>query len=61
VVVGEAWLATEGMMHGHPIPPGYAKVSIDRILDKKYNKIHIYYSTKEDIPHLDHNRGTIVA
>jgi hypothetical protein len=49
------------MMHGHPIPPGYARVSIDRILDKKYNKIHIDYPTKEDRPHLDQNRGTIVA
>jgi hypothetical protein len=44
-------------MHGHPFPLGYARVSIDRILDKKYNKIHTDYLTKEDRPHLDQKQG----
>lgn len=40
MAIGEAWLAKEGIMHGHPIPLGYTRVNIDRIMDKKYNKIH---------------------
>ena len=45
VAVGQAWPAGDGTINGHPIPPGYAYISIDSILDKKYNKIHIDYPT----------------
>jgi len=45
VAVGQAWLVGDGTINGRPIPPGYAHISIDSILDKKYNEIHIDYPT----------------
>lgn len=36
------------MMHNLPITLGYARVRIDRILAKKYTKIHIDYPTEKD-------------
>jgi len=57
VVVGQARPAEEGTINGHPIPPGYAHVSIDSILDKKYNKIRIDYPTQKDRPRLIQNRA----
>ena len=61
VVLGQAWPAGDGIINGCPIPQGYARVTIDRILDKKYNKIHIEYPTVEDRPKLGHNKGSQVA
>ena len=40
---------------------GYAHVSIDTILDKKYNKMHIDYPAQEDRQHLVQNKGAQVA
>ena len=48
VALGQAWPAGDGTINGHPIPLGYARVTIDRILDKKYNKIPIEYPVAED-------------
>ena len=50
-----------GIINGRPIPLGYAHVTIDRILDKKYNKIHIEFPTAEDRPKLGHNKGSQVV
>jgi hypothetical protein len=61
VAVGQAFPRGDGIIHGKPIPPGYARVSIDKILDKKYNKIHIDFLVEEDRPCLVHNLGTHVA
>ena len=36
VALGQAWPAGDGTINGRPIPLGYARVTIDRILDKKY-------------------------
>jgi hypothetical protein len=52
VAYGLAWPAGDGTVNGHPIPLGYANVSIDKIVDKKYNKIHIDYPTAKDRPKL---------
>ena len=57
VVVGQARPAEEGTINGRPIPSGYAHVSIDSILDKKYNKIRIDYPTQKDRPRLIQNRA----
>jgi predicted PP-loop superfamily ATPase len=51
----------DGTINGRPIPQGYARVTIDRILDKKYNKIHIEYTAAEDMLKLGHNKGSQVA
>jgi hypothetical protein len=48
VAVNQAWPMGDGTINGCPIPSGYAHVSIDNILDKKYNKMHIDYPTHED-------------
>jgi len=48
VAVGQARPAGDGTINGRPIPLGYARVSIDNILDKKYNKMHIDYPAQED-------------
>lgn len=62
VAINQAWPAEEGMLlHCRKIPPVYTRVTIDMILAKKYNKIHIEYPTEEDRLHLDQNKGTIVA
>ena len=51
----------DGTINGRPILQGYARITIDRILDKKYNKIHIEYPTVEDRPKLGHNKGSQVT
>jgi hypothetical protein len=51
----------DGTINGRPIPPGYARVTIDRIMDKKYNKIHINYPAAEDMSKLGQNKGSEVA
>ena len=61
VALGQAWPAGDGTINGHPIPQGYAHVTIDRIIDKKYNKIHIEYHIAKDSPKLGHNKGSQVA
>ena len=61
VAVGQAFPRGENVIHGKPVPLGYARVSIDKILDKKYNKIHIDYPVEEERPRLVHNLGTLVA
>jgi len=61
VVVGQAWPVGDGTINGRPIPLGYARVTIDRILDKKYNKIPIEYTVAEDKPKLGQNKGSQVA
>jgi hypothetical protein len=43
VALGQAWPVGDRVINGHPVPPGYVRVSIDTILDKKYNKMHIDY------------------
>ena len=43
VAVGQAWPVGDRAINGRLIPMGYAHVSIDTILDKKYNKMHIDY------------------
>jgi hypothetical protein len=48
VALGQAWPVGDGTINGRPIPPGYAPVTIDRIYDKKFNKIHIDYPAAED-------------
>jgi hypothetical protein len=48
VVVSQVWPVGDGTVNGHPIPPGYSNVTIDNILDKEYNKIHIDYPAQED-------------
>lgn len=45
-------------MHNLPITLGYTRVRIDRILAKKYTKIHIDYPTEKDKLYLDQNRET---
>ena len=40
---------------------GYAHTSIDTILDKKYNKMHIEYPAQEDRQRLVQNKGAHVA
>jgi hypothetical protein len=45
VAVGRALPAGDGTNNGRPIPLGYARISIDNLLDKKYNKMHIDYLT----------------
>ena len=57
MALGEAWPAGDGTINGHPIPLGYARVTIVRILDKKYNKIPIEYPVAEDRPKLVKTRA----
>ena len=47
-------------INGRPIPLGYARITIDRILDKKFNKIPIEYLIAEDRPKLGQNKGSQV-
>ena len=61
VALGQAWPAGDGTINGRPIPLGYAHVTIDRILDKKYNKIPIEYPVVEDRPKLGQNMGSQVT
>jgi hypothetical protein len=61
VAVGQAWPVGDGTTNGRLIPPGYAHVSIDSILDKKYNKIHIDHPAQEDRQRLIQNKGAHVA
>jgi hypothetical protein len=61
VTYGQAWPAGDGTVNGRPIPLGYANVSIDTIVDKKYNKIRIDYPTAEDRLKLVQNKGAHVA
>ena len=61
VALGQAWPTGDRTINGRPIPLGYAHVTIDRILDKKYNKIYIEYPIAEDRPKLGHNKGSQVA
>ena len=61
MALGQAWPAGDGTINGRPIPQGYARVTIDRILDKNYNKIHIEYPATEDRPKHGHNKGSQVA
>ena len=61
VALGHARSTGDGTINGRPIPPGYARITIDIILDKKYNKIHIEYPIEEDRPKLGHNKGSQVA
>ena len=50
VALGQAWPVGDRTINGRPIPLGYARVTIDRILDNKYNKIPIEYPVAEDMP-----------
>ena len=61
MALGQAWPAGDETINGHPISQGYARVTIDRILDKKYNKIHIEYPTAKDRLKLGHNKGSQLA
>ena len=61
VALGQAWPTGDGTINGRPIPLGYARIIIDRILDKKYNKIHIEYPAAKDRLKLGHNKGSKVA
>ena len=61
VALDQAWPTGDGTINGRPIPLGYARVTIDRILDKKYNKIPIEYPVAEDRPKLGQNKGSQVA
>ena len=60
VAVGQAFPRGDGTIHGKAMPRQYVRVSIDKILDKKYNKVHIDYPVEEDRPRLVHNVGTHV-
>ena len=51
----------DGTINGRLIPMGYAYISIDTILDKKYNKKHIDYPAQEDRQCLVQNKGAHVA
>jgi hypothetical protein len=61
VALGQAWPTRDGVINGRPIPSGYARVSIDSIVDKKYNKVHIDYPVHEDKKCLVQNKGAHVA
>jgi hypothetical protein len=62
VAIGQAWPAKEGMqLHYHPMPRGYAMVSIDRILEIKFNKTHLDHPQEEDRIKLGDNRDVFVA
>ena len=54
-------LSKRSRLPQNPTLQGYARVTIDRILDKKYNKIDIEYPIAEDRPKLGHNKGSQVA
>ena len=51
----------DGTINGRLILQGYARITIDRILDKKYNKIPIEYPVAEDMLKLGQNKGSQVA
>ena len=59
-MLGQSCPVGDGTINGRPIPQGYARITIDRILDQKYNKIHIEYPTAEDRSKLGHNKGSQV-
>jgi len=61
VALGQAWPMGDRTINGCPILQGCARITIDRILDKKYNKIYIEYPIAEDRPKLGHNKGSQVA
>jgi hypothetical protein len=61
VVIGRTWPMGDRTINGCPIPQGYARITIDKILDKKYNKIRTEYPIVEDRPKLGHNKGPQVA
>ena len=61
VALGQAWPVGDRTINDRPIPLGYAHITIDRILDKKYNKIYIEYPATEDRLKLGHNKGSQVA
>ena len=61
MALGQAWPAGDGTINGHPIPLGYARVTIDRILDKKFNKKPIEYPVAEDMSKFGQNKGSQVA
>ena len=61
VALGQAWPTGDGTINGRPILLGYAHVTIDRILDKKFNKIPIEYPIAEDRPKLGQNKSSQVA
>ena len=61
VAVSQAWPTGDRTINGRLIPTGYAHISIDTILDKKYNKMHIDYPTQEDMQRLVQNKGAHVA
>jgi hypothetical protein len=60
VALGMAWPAGIGLINGRPIPSRYARVRIDNILHKKYNKIEIEYPAQEDRKCLVQNKGAHV-
>jgi len=49
------------VIYGHPIPLRYAYISINNILDKKYNKVHVDYLIHQDRKRLVQNKGAHVA
>ena len=61
VALGQAWPTGDGTINGRPIAQGYARVIIDIILDKKYNKMHIDYPAQEDRQRLVQNKDAHVA
>ena len=61
VALSQTWPTGDGIINGRPIPLGYARITIDRILDKKFNKIPIEYPIVEDRPKLGQNKGSQVA
>jgi hypothetical protein len=61
VALGQARPAGDGVINDRPIPSGYAHISIDSIVDKKYNKVHIDYLVHEDRKRLVQNKGTHVS
>ena len=61
VVLSQVWPTGDRTINGRPIPLGYARVTIDRILDKKFNKIPIEYPVVEGRSKLGQNKGSQVA
>ena len=61
MALGQAWPVGDGTINGRPILLGYARVTIDRIRNKKYNKIPIEYPIAEDRSKLGQNKGSQVA
>ena len=61
VATRQAWPTKDGNINGRPIPQGYAHVSIDTILERKYNKIMIEHTISADKPYLGQHKGAHVA